>query len=173
VRRLAADAPKAMRVTDKMPRNFFFLGLIPLALPKARIVHCVRDPVDTCLSCFKELFSAGHAYSYDLGDLGRHYRSYLELMDHWKRVLPGYVHDLVYEDLIADPETVIRNLLDFAGLPWEGGCLRFHETERPVRTASLRQVRQPLYGTSVKRWRRYERHLAPLLDALGPLASER
>lgn len=170
VARLERGAPAAARITDKMPRNVFFLGLIHLALPAARIIHCVRDPVDTCLSCYQIHFADGQEFAYDLQDLGRYYRLYRRLMDHWRAVLPGRFLDLRYEDLVAEPEPRMRELLAFCGLEWEDACLAFHETGRPVRTASAQQVRRPIYRTAVKRWKRYERHLEPLLEALGTVA---
>ncbi|MGH6662816.1 MAG: sulfotransferase, partial [Rhodospirillales bacterium] len=168
--RLALGAGKAARITDKMPRNFFFLGFIRLALPKARIVHCVRDPVDTCLSCYQIHFAAGQEFTYDLGDLGRYYRLYARLMDHWRAALPGRFLELGYEELVARPEPAMRRLLEFCGLVWEDACRDFHLSRRPVHTASAHQVHRPIYRTAVRRWKRYEKHLGPLLEALGPLA---
>jgi hypothetical protein len=167
---LGQQAADARRVTDKMPRNFFFAGLIALALPDARIIHCTRHPVATCFSCYQIHFPTGQEVSYDLGELGRYYRLYDRLMDHWQAVLPGRIFDLSYEDLVAEPEAQMRALLEFAGLDWEDACLEFHKTGRQVRTASAQQVRRPIYKTAVARWRRYEKHLGPLLEALGPLA---
>jgi len=168
VQRLSALGPTASRVTDKGLLNFMLLGFIRLVLPKARIIHVRRDPVDTCLSCFFQNFNEDHqAFSYDLGELGRHYRRYRDLMDHWRRVLPqGAVLELEYENLVENfaPET--RRILDHCGLPWDERCLEFHRTERAVRTASASQVRQPIYRSSMQRWRRYEKHLGPLLEAL-------
>jgi tetratricopeptide (TPR) repeat protein len=158
----------AVRIIDKAPGNFERLGLIHLILPRARIIHCHRDPVDTCLSCFKTLFQEGNGYSYDLTELGHYYRSYERLMDHWRAVLPETILDVRYEDVVDDLETMARRLIDFCGLPWDDACLSFHETERPVHTASVAQVRQPIYKTSMGRWRRYERHLGDLVEALGP-----
>ncbi|HEX4144960.1 MAG TPA: tetratricopeptide repeat protein [Pirellulales bacterium] len=155
------------RLTDKMPANFFYVGLIPLILPNARIIHTVRDPVDTCLSCFSRLFASGQSYSYDLGELGRYYRWYHELMAHWRSILPaGAMLDVGYEHLVDDLERQARRMLDFCGLPWDDRCLSFYETNRPVATLSNVQIRQPVYRTSVERWRRYEPWLAPLLAEL-------
>jgi tetratricopeptide (TPR) repeat protein len=164
VRRLG---PGASRVTDKMPHNFEQLGLIALLLPKARVIHCRRDPVDTCLSCYMHQFQDRHAYNRDLRALGLYYRQYERLMAHWREALPSPPLDIRYEELVADPERHIRRLLDHCGLPWDDRCLAFHETRRSVVTPSTWQVRQPLYTGSVGRWRRYERHLGPLLEALG------
>ncbi|MDH4320516.1 MAG: tetratricopeptide repeat protein [Desulfobulbaceae bacterium] len=167
---LRRRAPAARRITDKMPGNFMVVGLIHLMLPNARIVHVNRNPVDTCLSCFTRLFHHGQEQTYDLTELGRYYRQYNRLMAHWRDILPpGAFLDLRYEELVADTETQSRRLLDFCGLPWDDACLAFHATERKVRTASITQVRQPIYTTSVERWRRYGNTLAPLLDALGDL----
>ncbi len=161
----------ADRVTDKMPPNFRYLGLIAAALPNARIVHVLRDPADTCISCFERPFVGRYAFSHDLEDLGRYYRAYAELMEHWRNVLPvGCMLELRYEELVAEPEARVRALLDHCGLEWDERCLAFHETRRAVPTASLNQVRQPLYSRSVGRWLRYREHLGPLFEALGPLA---
>jgi len=161
-------APGGERVTDKMPSNYYFAGLIRLALPNAKIIHSVRDPVDTCISCFSKLFSAEQNHTYDLGELGRYYRRYQRLMAHWHRVLPaGSILDVRYEDVVADLETQARRIITYCGLSWHDNCLSFHKTDRPVRTASATQVRQPIYNSAVGRWRVYEQHLGPLLDALG------
>jgi hypothetical protein len=156
------------RVTDKLPHNFFILGLIYLAMPNAKVIHCRRDPVDNCLSIFKQDFKSIHRYAYDLEELGGHYRLYADLMQHWHDVLPeGAIFDLQYEDMVADQEGMSRKLLEFCGLPWDDNCLRFHETERAVRTASQSQVRKKIYSDSVELWRRYEKQLQPLIKALG------
>lgn len=164
---LAKLAPGAAHVTDKLPGNFQYLGLIHLALPNAKIVHTVRNPVDTCVSCFSELFLAGQGFSYDLAELGRYYAGYRHLMAHWHRVLPpGTILDVRYEDVVADLEGQTRRVLDHCGLPFDPRCLAFNESTRPVRTASAMQVRQPIYKHSVERWRKYERWLGPLLREL-------
>jgi tetratricopeptide (TPR) repeat protein len=170
VAELAKLAPEAKRITDKLPSNFFFAGLIHVALPHARIVHVVRDPVDTCMSCYSKLFADGNPFSYDLAELGRYYRHYAALMAHWHRVLPaGRILDVRYEDVVADLEGQARRMLAHCGLAWDEACLAFHRTERPVLTASAAQVRQPIYDSAVGRKRAYEPHLEPLLDALnGP-----
>ena len=160
---LRARAPVARRITDKLPGNFQYLGLIHLALPNAKIVHVVRDPLDTCLSCYTHLFKETMEFAYDLGTLGRYYARYRALMRHWRSVLPcGVVLDVRYEALVDDIERETRRMLDHVGLPWDARCLAFHRNERPVRTASLAQVRQPIYRTSVGAWRRFERQLAGL-----------
>ena len=121
------------RITDKMPSNFFYVGLIRLILPNARIIHTVRDPVDTCVSCFSRLFRHGQAFSYDLAELGRYYRGYHELMAHWRSVLPaGAMLDVSYEDVVDNLEEQARRLIDYCGLPWDDRCLSFHETSRPI-----------------------------------------
>jgi tetratricopeptide (TPR) repeat protein len=162
----------AQRVTDKMPQNFEHLGLIALLFPNARIVHCRRDPLDTCVSCFTmHLKDHNHGYATDLGTLGSYYREYDSLMAHWREVLPLAIYELDYERLIEAPEEQSRKLIAFVGLPWDPACLTPHESARPVRTLSRMQVRQPIYSTSVGRWRRYDKHLAPLKAALGDLAA--
>jgi tetratricopeptide (TPR) repeat protein len=164
-----ALAPDAARVTDKMPANFRFAGLIHLALPGARIINVRRDPVDNCMACFSQSFADDNqAFSYDLGELGRYYRAYSELMDHWRDVLPkGVLLDVQYEDLVADFEVQARRIVAHCGLDWDERCLAFHETERRVKTASAAQVRQPLYKSAVGRWQPYKDMLKPLLDELG------
>ena len=152
---------------DKMPNNFSHVGLIHLMLPRAIIVDVRRHPMDSCFSTYKQYFAEGQSFSYSLDHLGRYYRSYLSLMDHWDEVLPGKVLHLSYEDLVEDPESHIRILLRHCGLPFEPACLAFHETKRPVRTASAEQVRQPLYRSGVGYWRHFEAQLEPLRSALG------
>ncbi|MBF0482072.1 MAG: tetratricopeptide repeat protein [Desulfovibrionaceae bacterium] len=164
---LREKAPSAARVVDKLPDNFLRIGLIRLALPEARIVHVRRDPVDTCLSCFSKLFSDELPYTYDLAELGRFYRAYEGLMEHWRRVLPpGAMIEVRYEDLVSDLEGQARLLLAHCGLAWDERCLEFHRSRRLVRTASAAQVRKPLYATSVGRWRAFGDLARPLLDAL-------
>jgi Flp pilus assembly protein TadD len=168
VAELKRVAPAAPRVTDKMPTNFLFAGLIHLALPNAIIIHTLRDPLDTCVSCFSRLFSEGQKHSYDLAELGRYYRHYQSLMAHWHRVLPpGRILDVRYEDVVDDLEGASRRIVAHCGLPWDTRCLEFHSTERPVRTASATQVRQPIYRSSVGRWRTYDEFLGPLVAELA------
>jgi len=163
---LTALAPAA-HVTDKMPANFIFAGLIHLALPNAIMIHTVRDPVDTCLSCFSNLFAAEQNHTYNLAELGRYYRCYQALMEHWQRVLPiGRILEVRYEDVVADLESQGRRIIGHCGLDWDPSCLAFHKTQRAVRTASSVQVRQPLYDTAIGRWRAYESFLEPLLREL-------
>jgi tetratricopeptide (TPR) repeat protein len=164
LRRLGAGAD---RIVDKMPFNFQHLGFIATLFPRARVVHCVRDPIDTCLSCYIQDFANPMPFTPDLADVGQYFRQYERLMAHWARVLPLPVFELRYEELTADQEAVSRRLVEFCGLDWDPQCLRFHETERMVQTSSALQVRRPLYRSSVGRWKRYEEHLGPLLEALG------
>jgi tetratricopeptide (TPR) repeat protein len=169
-RYLAQTAPLRRgreRFTDKLPNNFSHVGLIHAILPRATIVDARRHPMDCCLSLFKQHFAQGQAFSYDLEDLGRYYRCYLALMDHWDALLPGKVLHLQYEELVRDPETHIRRLLEHCHLPFEAACLAFHETKRAVRTASAEQVRQPLYTSGVDYWRHFATELEPLRRALG------
>lgn len=153
---------------DKMPNNFPHIGLIHLILPNAKIIDARRHPLGCCFSGYKQLFARGQNFSYDLADIGQYYRDYVELMNHWDRVLPGRVLRMQYESVVADTETQVRQLLDYCGLPFEEECLRFYETKRAVRTASSEQVRQPIYRASVEQWRNYLPHLDPLIEALGP-----
>ena len=155
------------RFTDKLPNNFSHVGLIHAILPHATIIDARRHPMDSCFSVFKQHFAEGQTFSYDLGDLGRYYRCYLSLMDHWDAVLPGKVLHFQYEDLVRDPQAYIRRLLEHCRLPFEPACLSFHETKRSVRTASAEQVRQPLYTSGVGYWRHFETELEPLRRALG------
>jgi tetratricopeptide (TPR) repeat protein len=155
------------RFIDKMPNNFSHIGLIQLILPNATIIDVRRHPMDTCFSAYKQHFAQGQSFTYDLEDLGRYYRSYLELMDHWDRVLPGKVFHLAYEDLVRDTEPSVRKLLAHCGLEYEPACLRFHETKRSVRTASSEQVRVPIYDSSIGHWRNFEAELEPLRRSLG------
>ncbi len=152
---------------DKMPNNFSHVGLIHLMLPNAKIIDVRRHPLDACFSAFKQYFAKGQTFTYDLEDLGRYYRSYLALMDHWDRVLPGKVLCLSYEALVRDTDAQVRRLLTHCGLPFESACLRFHENPRAVRTASSEQVRLPIYDSGIGHWRRFERQLEPLRRALG------
>lgn len=162
----------ADRIVNKMPHNFELLGMIAVILPNAKIIHCRRNPMDTCLSCWTKNFNDAHGYNRSLTDLGHYYRGYRDLMGHWRQVLPIKILDVDYEELTADTETVARRIIEFTGLEWDPSCLDFHKVERPVRTASAWQVRQTIYQTSVGRWRNYMPHLQPLIEALGPLAED-
>jgi tetratricopeptide (TPR) repeat protein len=168
-RALAPD-PDVARIVDKMPGNAWRVGFIHLMFPNARIIHCARDPLDTCLSCFQKLFATGHHWSYDLQELGRHYRRYHRVMQHWEKILPGRTLTVRYEDTVADLEGQARRIVDHVGLEWDPACLDYYRTERAVMTASHSQVRQPIYASSVRRWEAYRPYLQPLVDALGPLA---
>ena len=160
--------PTALRIVDKMPSNFMLLGLIHALFPNARIIHCRRDPLDTCLSCFTTLFKNGQLYSYDLRELGEFYRLYESLMERWKSLLPPEtLLEVRYENVVVDFEAQARALIAHCGLPWDPMCLEFNVANRVVRTASTFQVRQPLYRSSMQRWRRFAAHLGPLADALG------
>ena len=158
--------------TDKNPNNFVHVGLLHLILPNATIIDARRHPLDSCLGSFKQLFAQGQPFSYDLVELGEYYLEYDRLMKHWHEVLPGNVLDVQYERVVADLEGQVKRILDHCGLPWEDSCLRFHETERAVKSASSEQVRQPIYSSSVDTWRHYERHLAPLIEVLEPVLNK-
>lgn len=160
----SATAP---RITDKMPTNYRYLGLIATLFPRATVIHCTRDAMDTCLSIYFQSFEKGHEYSYDLREIGETYNRYLRLMQHWDRVLPGRIYTSNYEELVASPGEKARALVAACGLPWDERCLAFHQQKRDVRTASIAQVRQPIYTRSAQRWRNYERHLRPLRETLG------
>ena len=166
VKRLRKYSPHAYHITDKIPANFLYIGMIKLILPNAKVIHCQRNPIDTCLSCFKNRFALGHRFSYDLQELGKYYQLYRKLMSHWDDVLPNYIFHFQYEDLIVNQETQTRLLLEHCGLEWEESCLSFHQTERLVRTMSASQVRRPLYGDSVGLWKKYETQLQPLTSKL-------
>ncbi len=166
--RARARAPEAERIVDKMPLNFVFVGLIHLALPNARFINTRRDPLDTCVSCFSLLFTGSQPFAYDLAELGRYYRGYEAVMEHWHKVLPpGVMIDVQYEDLVDDLEGTARRVLRHCDLDWEDACRDFHDTKRAVRTASLMQVREPVYRRSIGTWRRYAEFLEPLGQALG------
>jgi tetratricopeptide (TPR) repeat protein len=168
--RLPVLANGKTRIVNKLPANFLHVGLIRLILPNARIVHTMRHPIDTCVSCYSKLFASGQYFSYDLGELGRFYRCYTELMSHWRSVLPrGALFDVSYEEVVDDLEGQARRLIDYCGLPWDDRCLAFHRASLAVKTASAVQVRQPLFRSSLQRWRKYEAEIAPLLRELGDL----
>jgi tetratricopeptide (TPR) repeat protein len=161
---LAALAPEHRHVVDKMPANFAHLGMIHAALPDARIIHMQRNPIDTCLSIYFQNFHVAHSYANDLDDLAHYYDEYRRLMSHWRSVLPSdAILELPYEALVAEPELWSRRMVEFVGLPWDDSCLRFHSTQRTVRTFSKWQVRQQISASSVQRWRRYAAHVGPLL----------
>jgi tetratricopeptide (TPR) repeat protein len=164
---IGAAARPAERIVDKLPLNFAFIGMIHLALPNARIICARRDPIDTCVSCFTTLFGGHQPHTYDLGELGRYHRAFDALMQHWRKVMPqGVLLEVRYEDVVEDLEGQARRMLEHCGLEWEQACLSFHQTRRSVQTASVAQVRQPIYRSSIGRWRAYQHLLQPLLQAL-------
>ena len=169
--RVQSYAPDARRIVDKMPHNFEALGLIDRLFPGARVLHCRRNAVDTCVSIYFKHFNSFHPYASDLASLGLYYREYERLMDYWKQTLDIPIMDVRYEDVVADQEAMSRKILEFVGLEWDERCLNYHQLARTVRTPSYDQVRKPIYTKSVERWRRYEEHLAPLLQALGLTSS--
>ena len=159
----------APRFIDKMPNNFPNVGLIALMLPNAKIIDARRHPLDACLSCWRQLFAKGQNFTYDFTEIGEYYLQYQRMMDHWAAVLPGRVLTVQYEEVVSEFEPQVRRLLEFCGLPWEDACLRFYESERPVRTPSAEQVRQPIYDRSVGHWKHFERHLGELIDVIAPV----
>jgi tetratricopeptide (TPR) repeat protein len=169
LRRLTSLDPIAHRVTNKNPTDFRYLGLIAGMFPNARFLEVRRDPRDTCLSCYFQNFRNGQEYSFDLQDVGSFYRCYEQLMRHWRAVIPTQLLSVSYESLVTEPEPVIREILDFCGLDWHPACIEPHKASGAVTTASRWQVRRPIYRTALCRWKRYEAHLGPLLDVLGPI----
>ncbi len=165
IRRLA---PGAQRITDKMPANYYRIGMIATALPGAKIIHCRRNPIDTCLSCYKQLFARGQYWSYTLEEIGRFYLLYQQIMEHWADVLPDRVFDADYETMVMDFEPQARRLIDHVGLPWHEACLEPHKNKRSVLTASKTQVIKPVYKTAVESWKPYEKHLQPLIRIVAP-----
>ncbi len=167
IERLRRFSNSARHIVDKMTHNFLFIGIIRRTLPNARIIHCERDPIDNCLSIFKNYFVSEHGYAYDLKELGEYYLLYQDLMRFWHECCPGVIHRISYESLVADQEGTTRALLEYCGLPWDDACLQFHTTSRSVKTASSSQVRRPIYKKSVQLWKKYEQELTPLLEVLG------
>jgi tetratricopeptide (TPR) repeat protein len=166
--RLCELHPGKARVIDKMPANFLYAGFIHLILPDARIIHCRRDPLDTCLSCYTRVFNGDMVFAYDQAELGSYYRHYEALADHWRRVLPSERYTEVrYENVVENFESESRRLVEFCGVPWSEDCLGFHQSDRQIRTASAIAVRKPVYRSSVGRARAHARHLRPLIDALA------
>lgn len=165
LRRFSQDA---IRVTDKMPYNFLTIGVIHALFPNAKIIHVKRNPLDTCLSCYTKLFTEGQLYSYDLIELGQYYQCYEQIMAHWRQILPAHAWlDIEYESIVNYLEDEVKALITFCDLPWDPACLTFYQSKRQVRTASFLQIRQPVYKTSVERWRRYEQELSPLVNILS------
>ncbi len=167
VRRLREMNATASRIVDKTPGNILQLGLIAVMFPRARVVLCRRDARDNCLSCFFQSFTSGNAFSFDLADCGHRYMEIDRLAAHWRRVLPLKMMEIQYEKMVVDLEGQSRRLIEFLGLPWDPACLEFYRAKNAVLTASVWQVRQPIYTRSVGRWWHYEKHLGPLLDVLG------
>jgi Flp pilus assembly protein TadD len=170
VERLAGKEPK--RIVDKMPGNYNWVGLLDAVIPGSHFIHARRHPVEICLSEYRLFFPDGIAFSYNLADLGRAYRLYNDYMKHWSSLMGDRILHVRYEDMVADLETQARRIISYIGLPWNDACLRFYESERKVLTASVTQVRKPIYTTSTNRWRKYEKYLGPLLQELGPLVAE-
>lgn len=163
---LRGHSDSADRITDKAPSNFLRIGLIRLLFPRARIVHCRRNPLDTCLSNYFNYFVVGNEFSYDLEELGHYYQCYERLMNHWRESFAAGFLEVDYQDLVRDQEATSRKLIDYLGLEWDPACLAFHQNRRAVKTASSMQVREPIYGRSVDRWRNYEEQLSPLISLL-------
>lgn len=165
---VTAKSPDSLRITDKMPYNYFVLPIIYRLFPNARIIHCRRHPLDTCLSCYFQNFTSGNQFSFDLEELAAYYRQYVKIMEYWQELgIPTY--EARYEEMISSPEEKTRALLDYCGLDWDPKCLQFHRHKRTVNTASYQQVRQPLYSTSVARWEKYRKHIEPLIEGLSDL----
>jgi sulfotransferase family protein len=158
--------------TDKLPNNFSHVGLIHLILPNAKIINARRHPFDSCLGAYKQLFGKGQHFTYDMLELAEYYRKYHETMQHWHRVLPGKVLDVHYEETVTDLETQVRRILAHCGLPFEEGCVQFHQTDRAVKTASSEQVRQPIYTRALGYWRHYEKHLGMWQEQLADIIDE-
>ncbi len=161
-----SEASVSKHITDKAPYNYKMIGLIKTILPKAKVIHCMRDPMDNCYSIFKHNFTGEHKYTYELKELGQYYKLYLDLMDHWRNIIPDFIYDFSYEELVSDQDEQTKKLLTYCGLPWEESCLDFHKTKRKVDTASAVQVRRPMYKDSVQLWKKYENQLEPLRKAL-------
>jgi hypothetical protein len=170
IRKLRLKHKDKKFITDKMPANYLNLGLIHIILPHAKIIHVKRNPIDTCISCFTHLFNRNQDATYDLAEVGRHYANYARLMEHWRQVLPkDSFFEVQYEAIVDDIEKETRKILEYCNLPWDPSCLNFYELKRNVRTASMTQVRQPIYNSSVERWRHYEKKIGPLLKELDGL----
>ncbi len=170
LQKLAEDPYK--RIVDKMPGNFNFVGLIHSIMPNAKIIHSRRHPIETCLSCYRIHFAEGHQWTYDQRELGRYYRRYWDLMKYWRKEFPDAMLEIRYEDNVNDLEGQARKLIDYLDLEWDDNCLDFHNTDRPVKTASASQVRKPIYKSSTNRWRQYEKYLQPLLEEIGDIVEE-
>ncbi len=162
---LALHCPTAARITDKLPGNFARIGLIKTLFPDARIIHCQRNPIDNCVSIFFYYFAA-LTCSFELKELGQYYLDYQRLMSHWQSLFPGEIFNVQYENLVMDQERVSKQLIDYIGLDWDEKCMEFHSNQRNVMSPSNLQVRQPMYKSSMNRWKRYEKHLQPLINVL-------
>lgn len=162
IEKIRAFSSNSPYITDKLPHNFWRIGLIKTILPNAKVIHCKRNPMANCFSIFKTDFTGTHRYAYDMTEIGQYYKLYLDLMEYWQKVLPGFVYTICYEELVTAQQHQTKGLLDFCGLPWDEACLAFYETNRKVSTASCVQVRQPIYNESVELWKRYEKQLEPL-----------
>jgi hypothetical protein len=170
--RLTQHLPRGTRrLTDKMPQNFVFAGLIDLMFDDYTIINCRRNPIATGFSCYEHIFNKNNMpFSYDQREIAEYYKLYAALMEHWHKVMPGKILDVNYEDVVADQEKQLRRVLAHCRLEFDPACLDFHTLERAVQTASASQVRQPLYGSAVEKWKRYEPYLQPLIEGLGDLA---
>ena len=166
ITRIRQHSADAKFITDKLPHNFLHIGFIHTILPNARVIHCTRNPMDNCLSIFKNLLKNGHGYADNLPELGQYYRMYLELMDYWRDTLPGFIYDQNYEDLVNSQQEQVSQLLQHCGLDWNDACIDFHKTRRKIKTTSNAQVRRPVYKDSVRLWTRYEKQLEPLKVAI-------
>jgi hypothetical protein len=155
--------------TNKMPGNFLLIGLIKIILPNAKVIHCHRDPMDNCYSVYKQFFLAAHKYAYHLQEIGKYYLNYHKLMEHWNSVLPGFIHNVKYEDMVANQEDETRKLLHFCSLEFSDSCLHFYKNKRRVFTASATQVRKPIYSDSILKWNKYKNELEPLYKVLLPI----
>lgn len=164
---LRHHGPQARHICDKMLRNIFHVGLIKMVFPDARVIHCLRHPLDTCFSCYRHFFGGFVPYCYNLEELGNYYLLYRDLMRHWHQVLDGFILDIHYEDIVHDAAGQTRRILEFCGLPWDDACSNFQQTARAVQTASLAQVRQPLYRSAIGSWRPYRKQLQPLVALLA------
>ena len=153
-------------LTDKYPHNFLFIGLIKMILPGAKIIHCNRDARDNCFSIFKNFFAGHVLFGYDLNEIGKYHNLYKDLMNYWSNTIPNFIYNISYEKLVGNLEIESKKLLNFCNLPWDENCLKFYKTKRAVNTASLSQVRQPIYKSSVKAWENYKDYLKPLLSEL-------
>ena len=157
----------ATRISDKMPDNFRRIGFIKTLFPKARIIHCQRNALDTCTSIFLNYFAKGNNYSFDLIDIGQFYLDYKRLMEHWHNLFPTEIFNVENEALVLDQEKISREIIEYLGLEWDENCLDFYKNERIVQTASNLQVRDPINDNSINKWKRYEKHLGPLISILG------